>query len=202
MNNNAMFSISYGLYILTAREGEKDNGCVINTLLQVTSSPNRISITVNKQNYTHDMILRTGRFNVSMLSNEAPFEVFRHYGFQSGRDVDKIVGQPPRAANGIAYLMGVTNAYLSGQVVQTIDLGTHTQFIADVTDGEVLSGEPSMTYAYYHANVKPKPQPQPEVKTGWRCKISGYIYEGDPLPADFVCPICKHGAVDFEKIGG
>ena len=202
MNNNAMFSISYGLYILTAREGEKDNGCVINTLLQVTSSPNRISITVNKQNYTHDMILRTGRFNVSMLSNEAPFEVFRHYGFQSGRDADKIVGQPPRAANGIAYLMGVTNAYLSGQVVQTIDLGTHTQFIADVTDGEVLSGEPSMTYAYYHANVKPKPQPQPEVKTGWRCKICGYIYEGDPLPADFVCPICKHGAVDFEKIGG
>ena len=198
MDPRAMFSVSYGLYVLTAREDGRDNGCIINTLVQVTSTPNRVSITVNKQNHTHDMILRTGLFNVSMLSTEAPFAVFRHFGFQSGRDVDKFSGQPPRAANGLAYVMGVTNAYLSCSVFQTIDLGTHTMFLADVTGGEVLSSEPSMTYAYYHANVKPKPQAQP--KTGWRCRICGYIYEGDPLPADFVCPICKHGPEDFEKL--
>ncbi len=201
MNPNAMFSISYGLYVLTAREGSRDNGCIINTLLQVTSTPNRVSVTVNKQNYTHDMILRTGVFNVSMLSTEAPFEVFRHYGFQSGRAAEKIVGEPPRASNGVAYVAGVTNAYLSCRVVQTIDLGTHTQLIADVVDGEVLSAAPSMTYAYYHANVKPKPRTEPAGKAGWRCSICGYLYEGDPLPEDFVCPICKHGAADFERAG-
>ena len=201
MNPNAMFSISYGLYVLTAREGSRDNCCIINTLLQVTSTPNRVSVTVNKQNYTHDMILRTGVFNVSMLSTEAPFEVFRHYGFQSGRAAEKIVGEPPRASNGVAYVAGVTNAYLSCRVVQTIDLGTHTQLIADVVDGEVLSAAPSMTYAYYHANVKPKPRTEPAGKAGWRCSICGYLYEGDPLPEDFVCPICKHGAADFERAG-
>lgn len=201
MNPNAMFSISYGLYVLTAREGSRDNGCIINTLLQVTSTPNRVSVTVNKQNYTHDMILRTGVFNVSMLSTEAPFEVFRHYGFQSGRTAEKIVGEPPRASNGVAYVAGVTNAYLSCRVVQTIDLGTHTQLIADVVDGEVLSAAPSMTYAYYHASVKPKPRTEPAGKAGWRCSICGYLYEGDPLPEDFVCPICKHGAADFERAG-
>lgn len=201
MNPNAMFSISYGLYVLTAREGSRDNGCIINTLRQVTSTPNRVSVTVNKQNYTHDMILRTGVFNVSMLSTEAPFEVFRHYGFQSGRAAEKIVGEPPRASNGVAYVAGVTNAYLSCRVVQTIDLGTHTQLIADVVDGEVLSAAPSMTYAYYHANVKPKPRTEPAGKAGWRCSICGYLYEGDPLPEDFVCPICKHGAADFERAG-
>ena len=201
MNPNAMFSISYGLYVLTAREGSRDNGCIINTLLQVTSTPNRVSVTVNKQNYTHDMILRTGVFNVSMLSTEAPFEVFRHYGFQSGRAAEKIVGEPPRASNGVAYVAGVTNAYLSCRVVQTIDLGTHTQLIADVVDGEVLSAAPSMTYADYHANVKPKPRTEPAGKAGWRCSICGYLYEGDPLPEDFVCPICKHGAADFERAG-
>ena len=198
MNPKAMFSISYGLYVLTAREGSKDNGCIINTLLQVTSTPNRVSITVNKQNYTHDMILRTGLFNVSMLTTDAPFEVFQHYGFQSGRTAEKIVGEPPRASNGIAYVAGVTNAYLCCKVFETVDLGTHTLFLADVTDGDVLSSEPSLTYAYYHANIKPKPQAQP--KTGWRCRICGYIYEGDTLPEDFVCPICKHGASDFEKL--
>ena len=198
MNPKAMFSISYGLYVLTAREGNKDNGCIINTLLQVTSTPNRVSIAVNKQNYTHDMILRTGLFNVSMLTTETPFEVFQHYGFQSGRTAEKIVGEPPRGSNGVAYVAGVTNAYLCCKVVQTVDLGTHTLFLADVTDGDVLSSEPSLTYAYYHANIKPKPQAAP--KAGWRCRICGYIYEGDTLPEDFVCPICKHGASDFEKL--
>ena len=198
MDPRAMFSISYGLYVLTARENGRDNGCIINTLMQVTSTPNRVSITVNKQNFTHDMILRTGLFNVSMLSTDAPFEVFRHFGFQSGRDAEKFSGQPARAANGLAYVSGVANAYLSCSVVQSLDLGTHTMFLADVTDGAVLGSEPSMTYAYYHANVKPKPQAAP--KTGWRCRICGYLYEGDPLPPDFICPVCKHGAADFEKV--
>jgi flavin reductase (DIM6/NTAB) family NADH-FMN oxidoreductase RutF len=198
MNNKAMYAVSYGLYLLTAREGEKDNGCVINTLQQVTSCPNRISITVNKQDYTHGMIVRTGVFNVSMLTTETPFEVFRHFGFQSGRDVNKFAGEPTRAENGVAYVGGVSCAYLSGRVVQSVDLGTHTLFIADVTGGEVLSNGESVTYAYYQKNIKPKPQP---AKKGWRCRVCGYIYEGDELPADFVCPICKHGAEDFEKIG-
>lgn len=200
MDAKAMFSISYGLYILTARDGAQDNGCVINTLLQVTSTPNRISVTVNKQNYTHDMIARTGAFNVSMLSEEAPFEIFQHFGFQSGRTAQKIVGQPARSENGLAYVSGVSCAFLSGQVVQTIDLGTHTLFIADVTGGEALSKAAPMTYAYYHRHVKPKPQAT--AQKGWRCKICGFVYEGEELPADFECPLCKHGPADFEKIAG
>jgi len=199
MNSKAMYAVSYGLYLLTAREGAKDNGCVINTLQQVTSSPNRVSITVNKQNYTHGMIERTGVFNVSMLTVDTPFEVFRHFGFQSGRDAEKFAGEPLRAENGVAYVGGVTNAYLSGKVVQSIDLGTHTMFLADVTGGEVLSGGESVTYAYYQKNIKPRPASAPA--KGWRCRICGYIYEGEELPADFVCPICKHGAADFEKLG-
>ena len=199
MNSKAMYAVSYGLYLLTAREGAKDNGCVINTLQQVTSSPNRVSITVNKQNYTHGMIERTGVFNVSMLTVDTPFEVFRHFGFQSGRDAEKFAGEPLRAENGVAYVGGVTNAYLSGKVVQSIDLGTHTMFLADVTGGEVLSGGESVTYAYYQKNIKPRPASAPA--KGWRCRICGYIYEGETLPPDFICPICKHGAADFEKIG-
>lgn len=199
MNSKAMYAISYGLYILTAREGGQDNGCIINTLQQVTSSPNRIGITVSKQNYTHDMIARTGVFNVSTLTEQTPFAVFRHFGFQSGRNVPKFAGEPDRAENGVAYVGGVSNAYLSGRVVQSVDLGTHTLFLADVTGGEVLSGEPSVTYAYYQAHIKPKPEPAK--KSGWRCRICGYVYEGDELPADFICPVCKHGAADFERIG-
>ena len=200
MNNAAMFQLTYGLFVLTAKDGDKDNGCIINTVQQVTNTPNRISIALNKNNYTHDMIVKTGEFNVSILSEEVPFEIFQHFGFQSGRDVDKFDGFETydRAANGIAYLNQYANAFLSGKVVQTVDLGTHTLFIADVADGEVLSSVPSVTYTYYHKNIKPQPQ---QTKTkGWRCKICGYIYEGEELPADFVCPICKHGAADFEKI--
>ena len=200
MNSNAMFNISYGLYVLTAKDGEKDNGCIVNTLLQVTSTPNAVSITVNKQNYTHDMILKTGKFNVSMLSTSADFELFKRFGFHSGKDVDKFEGfdGAKRSENGIMYVSENVNAYISAEVFQTVDLGTHTTFFANVTDMEVLSDEESLTYAYYHKHVKP--QPPKEEKGGWRCKICGYVYEGDPLPEDFVCPLCKHGAEDFEKI--
>ena len=200
MDPKAMHSISYGLYILTAREGEKDNGCVINTLQQAASSPNTISVSVNKQNYTHDMILRTGKFNVSILDKTVPFEVFQHYGFQSGRDAEKFVdGGTVRGENGICYIPTYTNAYLGGEVFETVDLGSHTLFLARVTEGEVLSGNPSVTYADYHASIKPKPQPAK--KKGWRCKVCGYVYEGEELPADFTCPLCKHGPEDFEPVG-
>lgn len=196
---SALFKLSYGLFVLTAREADRDNGCIINTVTQVTDSPKRISIAVNKANYTHDMIQRTGLFNVSVLSREAPFALFQHYGFQSGRAVDKFEGaQVPRSNNGLCYLEGCTNAFLSGQVIQAIDCGTHTLFIAQVTQAKVLGSAPSMTYAYYFANVKPKPQPQR--KKGFVCRICGYVYEGDELPADFICPICKHGAEDFEPL--
>ena len=200
MDKNVMHNIGYGLYVLTAKENDKQNGCIINTLIQLTSTPNRVSIAVNKQNYTHDMILRTGKFNVSLLTENTPFDVFKNFGFQSGRDCDKFADfkNYKEAANGINYITDYTNSYLSATVENTIDLGTHTLFIALVDDGEVLSKEPSLTYAYYHKNIKPRPEKTS--KKGWRCKICGYIYEGETLPNDFVCPICKHGAEDFEKI--
>lgn len=201
MDNNALFKLSYGLFVLTARQGDKDNGCIINTAGQLTVNPNRIQIAVNKQNYTHDMILETGVFNVSVLSQEAVFWIFQHYGFQSGRDVDKFANIPEtRTANGVRYVEGCSNAVISGKVVTTVDCGTHTLFIADVTDAIVLSDAPSMTYQYYFDHVKPKPEPVK--KTSWVCKICGYVYEGDPLPADFICPWCKHGAEDFERQEG
>lgn len=200
MDKKAMYQLTYGLFVLAAKDGEKDNGCIINTAGQVTTSPNRITITVNKGNYTHDMIVKTGEFNVCILDETAPFSVFENFGFRSGRDADKWQKVScARSENGIAYLTEYSNAYISGKVVQQIDLGTHTMFVADVTDAGVLSDVPSVTYAYYQSNIKPKPQ---ETKTkGWRCKICGYIYEGEELPEDFVCPICKHGAADFEKLG-
>ena len=201
VEQNAMFSLSYGLFVLTARDGAKDNGCIINTVTQLTDTPKRISIAVNKANYTHDMIKKTGVFNVSVLSNDAPFAMFQHYGFQSGRDVDKFAGVQgmARATNGVYYLPYCTNAFISARVTQTIEFETHTLFIADVTEARQLSDVPSMTYAYYFANVKPKPSKLKE-QHGWVCKICGYVYEGEELPEDFVCPLCKHGAQDFEPI--
>ena len=201
VEQNAMFSLSYGLFVLTARDGAKDNGCIINTVTQLTDTPKRISIAVNKANYTHDMIKKTGVFNVSVLSNDAPFAMFQHYGFQSGRDVDKFTGVQgmARATNGVYYLPYCTNAFISARVTQTIEFETHTLFIADVTEARQLSDVPSMTYAYYFANVKPKPSKLKE-QHGWVCKICGYVYEGEELPADFICPLCKHGAEDFEKV--
>ena len=201
VEQNAMFSLSYGLFVLTARDGAKDNGCIINTVTQLTDTPKRISIAVNKANYTHDMIKKTGVFNISVLSNDAPFAMFQRYGFQSGRDVDKFAGVQgmARATNGVYYLPYCTNAFISARVTQTIEFETHTLFIADVTEARQLSEVPSMTYAYYFANVKPKPSKLKE-QHGWVCKICGYVYEGEELPADFICPLCKHGAEDFEKV--
>lgn len=198
IDNTAMFKLSYGLFVLTVREGDKDNGCIINTATQVTSSPNRIAVTVNKQNYTHGMILRTGVFNLSVLTEETDFWVFQHYGFQSGANVDKFANLlPMRTANGLRYIAGCTNAVISGKVIQTVDCGTHTLFIADVTEATVLEDTPSVTYQYYFDHIKPKPQPK---KQGWVCKICGYVYEGGELPADYVCPWCKHGPEDFEPL--
>ena len=201
MDPAAFFKLSYGLFVLTAREGEKDNGCIINTTQLLTDTPKRITIAVNKQNLTHDMILRTGVFNVSVLTEKVPFKVFQHFGFQSGRDTDKFAGwEGPRSANGLCYLPEYTNALLSGRVISTADYGTHTLFVAEVTEARILSEEPSVTYSYYFQHIKPKPQPQAEQKKGFVCKICGYVYEGDTLPEDFVCPLCKHGAEDFEPL--
>lgn len=201
MNQNAMYKISYGLFILTAQEDGFDNGCIINTAIQVTTTPNRISITVNKQNKTHDMVKATGIFNISTLSEAADFDIFKHFGFQSGKNVDKFedYGPKERSENGLYYITKGVNSYISGKVVQEIDLGSHTMFIADVTAAEVLSETPSVTYTYYQQHIKPKPETPKSEKSVWVCKICGYVYEGEELPVDFICPICKHGAVDFEK---
>ena len=201
MDNKVLFNIGYGLYVLTANEGEKDNGCIINTVMQVTSDPLQIAIAVNKKNYTNEMIQRTKKFNVSILSESSKFEIFKHFGFQSGRDVDKFSSfyDTKRSPNGVLYITQNTNSYMSAYVKQEIDLGTHTLFIAQLVAAEILSEEPTVTYTYYQNNIKPKPQKTE--KKGWRYKICGYIYEGEDLPADFICPICKHGAVDFERIG-
>jgi flavin reductase (DIM6/NTAB) family NADH-FMN oxidoreductase RutF len=201
-NPNAMYALSYGLFVLTAQEGAKDNGCIINTAAQVTTTPNRLTIAVNKSNFTHDMILRDGRFTLSVLSQRAPFSVFQHFGFSSGRDTDKFAGyqNAVRGENGLFYVTEGTNAYLSCRTESTLDLGTHTLFLADVLDGDVLSTDPSATYTYYQNHIKPKPQAKPaESGERWVCKVCGYVHEG-PLPADFICPLCKHPASDFERM--
>ncbi len=200
MDKKAMFKLTYGLFVLTAREGEKDNGCIINTAVQVTTEPNRITIAVNKKNYTHDMIQRTGIFNVSILTEESKFDTYKHWGFQSGAQTDKLEGMTcPRAENGVIYIAGETNAYLSAKVVSSTDLGTHTLFLADVTGGEVLSDAESITYSYYQKYVKTAPK-DAEKKKGFICSVCGYIYEGDTLPEDFICPWCKHPASDFNPL--
>lgn len=198
-----MYHLTYGLFVLTARLGEKDNGCIINTAGQVTSTPNRISITVNKDNLTHDLVKESGKFNISILSERADFDIFKHFGFQTGRETDKFDGYAAckRSENGLYYITEGTNAYISGTVEQAIDLGSHTMFIASVDDMEVLASEPSASYAYYQSSIKPKPEKKDTAgKTVWRCTVCGYVYEGDVLPDDFVCPLCKHPASDFEKV--
>ncbi len=199
MDNRAMFNLGYGLYVLTARQGNKDNGCIVNTVMQITDKPKQIVLGVNKENLTHDMVLNTGEFNVSVLTQEAVFWIFQHYGFQSGRDVDKFANIPEaRTENGLRYVEGCTNAVISAKVVSAQDCGTHTLFVAEVTQARVLSEEPSVTYQYYFDHIKPKPEPVK--KSSWVCKICGYVYEGETLPADYVCPWCKHGPEDFEKV--
>lgn len=203
MDKKTMYNLSYGLFVLTSASAGRDSGCIINTAGQVTSEPNRISIAVNKANYTQELVQKSGKFNISILSQEAVFDTFRHFGFQSGRTVDKFAGYAEcrRSANGLYYVTAGTNGYISATVEQAIDLGSHTLFIAGVDDMEVLSKVPSATYAYYQSEIKPKPaQTATTGKTVWRCKVCGYVYEGEELPADFTCPLCKHPASDFEKV--
>ena len=199
---NAFFKLSYGLFVLTTNDGKRDNGCIINTVTQLTDTPKRVTIAVNKQNYSHDTLLKTGVFNVSVLSEDAPFKLFQCFGFCSGRDTDKFASFPhaERSENGLLRLNRYADAFLSCKVIDHYDYGTHTLFVADVTEARVLSNQPSITYAYYFANTKPKPQPADEDKKGWVCKICGYVYEGEVLPPDFICPLCKHGAADFEPL--
>lgn len=199
MDRKAMYKLTYGLFILTAKEGEKDNGCIVNTVTQVTTEPNRITVAVNKKNYTHDMIMRTGAFNVSVLTEGSKFDTYKHWGFQSGAEVDKLAGISfERAENGIVYIADECNAYISAKVVSATDLGTHTLFLADVADGRALSDDESVTYSYYQKKIKAAPKS--EGKKGFVCTVCGYIYEGDVLPEDFVCPLCKHPASDFKRL--
>ena len=196
---NALFNIGYGLYVVTSNDGNKDNGLIVNTVTQVTNSPNRIAVCINKQNYSHHVIKNTGIMNVNCLSTEAPFSVFEKFGFQSGRNADKFEGcSPLRSDNGLVFLPKYINAFMSLKVEQYIDLDTHGMFICTVTESRVISDKETMTYTYYQNNVKPKPET--EGKKGWVCKVCGYVHEGDELPDDFICPLCKHGVADFERI--
>ena len=196
----ALFKIGYGLYVVTSNDGAKDNGLIVNTVTQVTSTPNRVAVCINKENYSHHVIKQTGIMNVNCLSVEAPFKVFENFGFQSGRTADKFKDFTPlRSDNGLTFLPNYINAFMSLKVEQYVDLGTHGMFICSVTEAQVVSKADTMTYAYYQENVKPKPQT--DGKKGWVCKICGYVYEGDELPEDYICPLCKHPASDFEPIG-
>ncbi len=196
---SALFNIGYGLYVVTSNDGKKDNGLIVNTVTQLTNTPNRIGVTINKDNYSHHVIKQTGKMNVNCLSVDAPFKVFETFGFQSGRNVDKFAScEPLRSDNGLAFLPRYINSFMSLKVEDYVDLGTHGMFICSITEARVISNVETMTYTYYHNNVKPKPQT--EGKKGFVCKICGYVYEGDELPEDFICPLCKHGAADFEPI--
>lgn len=198
-DEKALFSIGYGLYVVTSNDGEKDNGLIVNTVTQVTNTPNRVAVTINKQNYSHHVIKQTGKMNVNCLSIEAPFSTFETFGFQSGRVTNKFENiTPDHSANGLAVLPKYINAFMSLKVENYIDLGTHGMFICSVTEARVINSVETMTYTYYQKNVKPKPQT--EGKKGFVCKVCGYVYEGDELPEDIVCPLCKHGAADFEPI--
>lgn len=196
-----MNKLSYGLFVVTAKNEEKQNGCITNTVMQVTTTPNTISLAVNKQNYTHDLIVESKVFNVSIISEKATFDLFKHFGFQSGRNVHKFKDffDFKVASNGINYVTKGVNAVICAKVKEMVDLGTHTLFIADVTEEFVLNDTPSATYAYYFANIKPKPSDKPK-KTVWRCNICGYEEEVEELPDDFECPLCRHPKSDFTKI--
>ena len=195
----ALFNIGYGLYVVTSNDGKKDNGLIVNTVTQVTNTPNRLAVTINKENYSHHIIKQTGIMNINCLSVDAPFAVFEKFGFQSGRNVDKFKDCTPlRSDNGLIFLPRHINSFMSLKVEQYVDLDTHGMFICSITESRVITTAETMSYSYYYENVKPKPET--EGKSGYVCKVCGYVYEGDELPADFVCPLCKHGAADFEKI--
>ncbi|MBE6854578.1 MAG: MBL fold metallo-hydrolase [Ruminococcus sp.] len=195
----ALFNIGYGLYVVTSNDGKKDNGLIVNTVTQVTNTPNRVAVTINKENYSHHIIQQTGKMNVNCLTTDTPYAAFEKFGFTSGRNVDKFADcEPLRSDNGLVFLPRHINAFISLKVEQYVDLGTHGMFICEVTEARVISNAESMTYTYYLNNVKPKPET--EGKKGYVCKICGYVYEGDHLPEDYICPLCKHGAADFEPI--
>lgn len=206
IDNKAMFKLTYGLFVLTTNDGVKDNGCIVNTVSMLTSTPTRITVFVNKQNYTEEVIRKTGVFNVSVLTQNAPFALFQKFGFSSGRDKNKFAGTDyHKSANGLRYIEGYSNAVISAKVIDALDYGTHTLFVAEVTEAVVLNNDPSVTYEYYFAHIKPKTQPKPAApeepkKKRWVCKICGWIYEGETLPPDLICPICKHPVDDFEPI--
>ncbi len=211
IEKTAMYQLTYGLFVLTTTDGAKQNGCIVNTVSMLTDNPKRITVFVNKANYTEELLRKTKVFNVSVLTEKTPFDVFRQFGFQSGRDVDKFAGTSyPTTENGLYYLPEYANAVISAKVIDAYDYDTHTLFVAEVTEAVNLSNEPSVTYAYYQSNIKPKPQAAPteaekladgEKKQGkWVCKICGYTHEGEELPEDFICPWCKHPAEDFERI--
>ena len=199
MDNKAFYKFTYGVFLLTARENGRDNGCIINTAIQAANDPARVSIAVIKGGLTHDMICRTGVFTISGISESADFVLFQHFGMQSGRDVDKFADFPDaaRGENGLYYLTHGANMTISARVTEQVDLGSHTLFIGEVTDAAVLSDEPSCSYDYYRTHIKS--EKQAEKKKGWVCTVCGYVYDGDPLPADFICPWCKHGAEDFVR---
>lgn len=198
-NLSALFNIGYGLYVITSHDGKKDNGLIVNTVTQVTNTPNRIAVTVNKESYSHHVIKQTGKMNINCLTVDAPFGIFERFGFVSGRSEDKFKDfEPLRSDNGLAFLPRYINSFMSLKVEQYVDLDTHGMFICSITESRVISDRDTMTYSYYHENVKPKPETQG--KKGYVCKICGYIYEGDSLPDDYICPLCKHGAADFEEI--
>ena len=201
IDKNALFNIGYGLYVITSNDGNKDNGLIVNTVTQVTSNPVRIAVTINKQNYSHDVIKNTGLMNVNTLTTSAPFSVFERYGFHSGRTVDKFKDvSVEHSENGLVVLPNYINSFMSLKVEEYLDFDSHGMFVCSVTEAQVVSKAPTMTYDYYHKNVKPKPTVNKEVK-GYVCTVCGWVYEGDELPADIVCPLCKHGAEDFQKIG-
>ena len=201
MNTKALYNITYGLYLLSAQADGRDNACIINTAAQVANDPTRIAISVIQKNLTHDMILATGRFNLSAITTDAPFSLFKHFGMQSGRDVDKFADfdNVARSENGLYYLTRYASAWLSCKVVDRMDLGSHSLFIAELTDAEVIAKAPACTYGYYQSDIKPKPAPA--AKKGWVCSVCGYVYEGDEVPDDFICPLCSHGKEDFQPIG-
>ena len=204
IEKEAMYKITYGLFVLTSTDGERQNGCIVNTVSMITDEPKRIVVFVNKANYSQELLKKTGVFNVSVLTENTPFEVFKQFGFQSGKDVDKFAGKTyPTTENGLYYLPEHANALISGRVVDAYDYGTHTLFVAEVTEAKKLLDEESVSYEYYQANIKQKPQAAatPTDKEKWVCKVCGYTHEGE-LPDDFICPWCKHPASDFEKVSG
>ena len=199
LDPKALFKIGYGLYVVTSNDGKKDNALIVNTVSQLTDTPLRVAVNISKLNYSHDIIKKSGVLNVNCLNNEAPFSVFQSYGFRSGKDANKFEGEEVmRSENGLVVLQNYINAFISLKVDQYVDLGTHGMFICSVTESKIINNIETMTYNYYQANVKPKPNT--EKKKGFVCKVCGYVYEGDTLPEDIVCPLCKHGAADFEEI--